>query len=210
MAASPERNCWTLAASVGAVPVATLVTRRSLPALPTDTVFAWLATEPWPIATELSAVTDAPAPIAVPDAAVTLLPAPTDAANVGQVNAGISTAKAYTDASSAHTLSSANAYTDGRMQAVLQMQEDFDYRLGQQDQRINREGAMQSAMSMMTASAAGIDMPNRLAAGTGFQGGEAAVSIGYQHAFGANKTLTVGGSVSDSESTWGVGYGVGW
>jgi hypothetical protein len=34
--------------------------------------------------------------------------------------------------------------------------------------------------------------------------------VGYQHAFGANKTLTVGASVTDSESTWGVGYGVGW
>ena len=136
--------------------------------------------------------------------------APTDAANVAQVNAGVATARAYTDASAAHTLSSANAYTDGRMQAVLQAQEDFDYRLDRQDQRIDREGAMQSAMSMMTASAAGIEAPNRLAAGSGFQGGEAALSIGYQRLFGTNKTLTVGASVSDSESTWGVGYGVGW
>jgi hypothetical protein len=126
------------------------------------------------------------------------------------VNAGVATSKAYTDASSAQTLSSANAYTDGRMQAVLQSQEDFNYRLGQQDQRIDREGAMQSAMSMMTASAAGIDMPNRLATGTGFQNGEAAISIGYQRAFGATKTLTIGASVTDSESTWGVGYGMGW
>ena len=123
----------------------------------------------------------------------------TDAVNVSQMQA-----------SAANALSSANAYTDGRMQAVLQAQEDFDYRLDRQDQRIDREGAMQSAMSMMTASAAGIAAPNRLAAGSGFQGGEAALSIGYQRLFGTNKTLTVGASVSDSESTWGVGYGVGW
>jgi autotransporter adhesin len=125
--------------------------------------------------------------------------ASTDAANVGQVQA-----------SAANTLSSANAYTDGRMQQVMQLQDDVFQRLDQQDERIDREGAMQSAMSMMIGSAAGIDAPNRLATGTGFQGGEAAISVGYQRAFGPKNTLTIGASVTESESTWGVGYGIGW
>ena len=140
--------------------------------------------------------------------------APTDAANVQQVQAGdaatLASANTYTDNTATQTLSRANAYTDSRMQAVLQSQEAFPYRLNQQDQRIDRQGAMQSAMSMMAASAAGIDTPNRLATGTGFQGGEAAISIGYQRAFGPASTLTVGASVSESDSTWGVGYGIGW
>ena len=130
----------------------------------------------------------------------------TDASSARTLN----TAQAYTDVAAANTLTSANAYTDGQIKAVMQVQEDFTARMNQQDRRIDREGAMQSAMSMMTASAAGIDAPNRLAAGTGFQGGEAALSIGYQHAFGDTKTLTIGASTTDSETTWGVGYGIGW
>src|ERR1700684_2963499 len=51
-------------ASVGAVPFATFVIRRSLPCEPTDTVFATSATEPEPIATELSPLACAPPPTA--------------------------------------------------------------------------------------------------------------------------------------------------
>ena len=44
----------TLTASVGLTPAATLVSRRSLPGVPNDTVLASVATEPEPIATELA------------------------------------------------------------------------------------------------------------------------------------------------------------
>jgi hypothetical protein len=49
-------NWFTFVASVPFTPGATFVTRRSLPAEPTDTVFASSATEFAPNATELSAV----------------------------------------------------------------------------------------------------------------------------------------------------------
>ncbi len=47
-------NCCMFTASVGFTPGATFVMRRSLPAAPTDTVFASFATEPAPIATEFA------------------------------------------------------------------------------------------------------------------------------------------------------------
>ena len=37
-----------------------------------------------------------------------------------------------------------------------------------------------------------------------------ALAVGYQRAFGPAKTLTVGVSTSGSQTSWGVGYGMGW
>jgi hypothetical protein len=55
----------TLTASVGLMPAATLVSRRSLPGEPNEAVFGALATEPAPMATEFVAVACAPWPRAV-------------------------------------------------------------------------------------------------------------------------------------------------
>ena len=55
------------------VPAATLTIWRSLPAAPTETVLATLATEPVPIATEFDALALAPWPIAVAPVAPALL-----------------------------------------------------------------------------------------------------------------------------------------
>ena len=79
-----------------------------------------------------------------------------------------------------------------------------------QYKRISRIGSMGTAMSMMTASAAGIQSPNRLAVGYGHQGGENAVSIGYQRLVKSNTTITIGGAFSNGENTFGAGLGVGW
>ena len=48
-------NCDTFTASVGWMPGATLVRRRSAPGAPTETVLGWSAMELLPIATELYA-----------------------------------------------------------------------------------------------------------------------------------------------------------
>ncbi len=62
----PAAFSWaTFTASVSAVPAATLVIWRSLPAEPTDTVFARSATEPAPKATALPAIARALPPIAI-------------------------------------------------------------------------------------------------------------------------------------------------
>ncbi len=133
--------------------------------------------------------------------------APTDAANVAQVQAG-----------DAQTLRSANTYTDARMNQMLaaptaainELREDMNWRFNKQDERIDKLGAMTSAMVQMSASAAGLRTQNRIAVGAGFQGGEQALSIGYQRAISDRATVTVGGAFSDSESSAGVGVGFGW
>lgn len=133
--------------------------------------------------------------------------ASTDAANVGQVQAG-----------DAATLRSANAYTDSRVnqmlaaptEAINRLRDDMEWKLRKQDQRIDRMGAMTAAMVQMSASASGLRTQNRVAVGAGFQGGEQALSIGYQRAISDRATFTVGGAFSDSESSAGVGLGFGW
>ena len=91
-----------------------------------------------------------------------------------------------------------------------QFQTDVWDKFDETDLRIDRNGAMQTAMSSMMASAAGIRDVNRLAVGTGFQNGENALSVGYQRAIGAHATLTLGGAFSSDDSSLGLGYGVGW
>jgi hypothetical protein len=59
-----SRSCDRFTASVALTPGATLVIRRSAPGEPTDTVFAWSATECAPSATELFPVACALAPMA--------------------------------------------------------------------------------------------------------------------------------------------------
>lgn len=148
--------------------------------------------------------------------------APTDAANVAQVQAGdaatLSSANAHADAGDVNTLRSANTYTDSRVtqmlaaptEAVNRLRDDMNWRFNKQDQRMDRMGAMTSAMVQMSASAAGLRTTNRVAVGAGFQGGEQALSIGYQRAISDRATVTVGGAFSDSESSVGIGAGFGW
>ncbi|MGN7916881.1 YadA-like family protein [Lysobacter sp. 22409] len=148
--------------------------------------------------------------------------APTDAANVAQVQAGdaqtLASANSRADAGDAQTLRSANTYTDARMNQMLaaptaainELREDMNWRFNKQDERIDKLGAMTSAMVQMSASAAGLRTQNRIAVGAGFQGGEQALSIGYQRAISDRATVTVGGAFSDSESSAGVGVGFGW
>ena len=78
-AAAIELFIWpTVAASVAAVPSATLTICRSPPTVPTETVFARSASEPEPSATLSAAVALASAPIATapvaPIAVLALLP----------------------------------------------------------------------------------------------------------------------------------------
>ena len=72
----------------------------------------------------------------------------TDAANVQQMQAG-----------DAATLQAANTYTDTRLHTLdsqmSQLQSDVWNRLGEQDQRIDRKGAMGAAMMNMAINAAG-------------------------------------------------------
>ena len=78
------------------------------------------------------------------------------------------------------------------------------------DRRIDRQGAMGAAMLNMATSAAGIRTQNRVGVGVGFQGGESALSVGYQRAINDRATVTFGGALSGDEKSVGVGAGFGW
>ncbi|TKA13885.1 YadA-like family protein [Xanthomonas euvesicatoria] len=123
----------------------------------------------------------------------------TDAVNKGQLDSGVAAANSYTD-------SRYNAMAD----SFESYQGDIEDRLRRQNRRLDRQGAMSSAMLNMSASVAGIASQNRIGAGVGFQNGESALSVGYQRAISPRATLTVGGALSGDDSSIGVGAGFGW
>ena len=126
----------------------------------------------------------------------------------------LANANAHADATAAKTLASANAYTDTRFAAwnddFSRFKGDLERRLHAQDRRIDRQGAMGAAMLNMAISAAGIRTDNRVGVGVGFQGGERALSVGYQRAFGERATFSLGGALSGDERSVGMGAGFGW
>jgi autotransporter adhesin len=141
--------------------------------------------------------------------------AATDGANVGQVNEALETARTYADAGDSRTLAAANAYTDSKLGVS---QSDFDSfrnqvndKFSDVNRRLDRVGAMGTAMAQMTANTSGLAGENRIGAGAGSYGGQTAISVGYQHAFSANRaSVSVGAAMSGSESTVGVGGGFSW
>lgn len=118
-----------------------------------------------------------------------------DAVNLGQMQAG-----------DLETLNQANSYTDARVSNILTVLDD---RFEGVERRMSRMGAMNSAMSMMTASAAGVQSPNKVAVGVGYDGGEAAIAAGYQRLFGNGAVMTIGASYSGGDTQAGMGFGFG-
>jgi autotransporter adhesin len=115
---------------------------------------------------------------------------PTDAANVGQLNAGLSS-----------TLGSANAYTDGRIAAL-----NFDV------DRVRRQAFAGSSAAM---AAAGLPQPyeagkGMIAMGAGTYGGQSAVALGVLKAFNDGRTVMKLGGSYDSQGRVGASGGVGY
>lgn len=111
-------------------------------------------------------------------------------------------------------IASARTYTDTRVQSVNDSFDIFkgevDGRLHHMDRRIDRQGAMSAAMLNMATSTAGIHTANRVGVGVGFQGGESALSLGYQRAISERATVTLGGAMSGDDASVGFGAGFGW
>lgn len=85
---------------------------------------------------------------------------------------------------------------------------DFDRRLQRQDKRVDRMGAMSSAMTNMAMNAMGGQSDKgRISVGVGFQGGKTGLSVGYGKRMG-RASFSFGGSVSGSERSAGVGFGL--
>lgn len=128
--------------------------------------------------------------------------AASDAATVGQMQAG-----------DAQTLASARTYTDSRFKEMddrfVDLSQGVDQRLHQQDRRIDRQGAMSSAMMNMALNAAGSRSPRgRVAVGAGWQNGEQALSVGYGKQVGERASFSLGGAFSGSDRSAGVGFGI--
>jgi hypothetical protein len=81
--------------------------------------------------------------------------------------------------------------------------------LNQQDKRIDRMGAMSSAMMNMAMNAAGgRSERGRVAVGAGWQNGESALSVGYAKQIGERASFSIGGAFSSDDSSAGIGFGL--
>jgi autotransporter adhesin len=143
--------------------------------------------------------------------------AATDAANVQQMQAGdaqtLASANTYTDTTATQTLTRANSYTDSRLQLLddqfSDLSNEIGVRLGKQDERIDRQGAMSSAMTNMAINAANSRSPRgRVAVGAGWQNGESALSVGYSKSVGERASFSIGGAFSSDDQSAGVGFGI--
>ena len=94
--------------------------------------------------------------------------------------------------------------------AVSGVQDWANQKFRQQDQRIDRLGAMGAAYGQMAFSAQGIQTANKFGVGVGSQGGQAALAIGYSRQLKPNMNVSFGGSTSGSEVSVGAGLSVGW
>lgn len=125
----------------------------------------------------------------------------------------LQSARSYADGTASQAVAAANSYTDSRFEAVdLQfdgLRREMDDRFTRQDRRIDRMGAMSSAMLNMAVNAAGSQSNGgRVSVGAGFQGSEKALSIGYGRKLGARGSFSLGGAFSGSEKSGGIGFGV--
>ncbi|WP_346949110.1 YadA-like family protein, partial [Dyella sp.] len=141
----------------------------------------------------------------------------TDAANVGQVDEALTTAKSYADAGDRQTLTQSKAYTDQKLGSFASssdlsaLREHVDGQFRSVNTRVSRVGAMGTAMAQMSFSTQGINTENRVGVGVGGYRGQAALSVGYSRQLSPRANLTFGAAVAGGgESSGGVGLGVGW
>ena len=89
------------------------------------------------------------------------------------------------------------------------LRNDVNARLNAQDKRLDRQGAMGSAMMNMAINAANSRSPRgRVAAGVGWQNGESALSVGYSKALSERVSMSIGGAFSSDDRSAGLGFGV--
>jgi autotransporter adhesin len=142
----------------------------------------------------------------------------TDAANVGQVQAGdaatLTASKSYADTRADTAVATARTYTDSRFAAwsdsFTQFQEDVGQRFARTDARIDRLGAMNGALSAAAINTAGLPGQNRVGVGIGAQGGRTALAVSYQRLVAPNASVSLGGAFSGGERSVSAGAGFSW
>jgi autotransporter adhesin len=133
----------------------------------------------------------------------------TDAANVGQVRAAVSTADDYTDTQVQQVRSWAQSYTDAQTAAALHEANAYtDWKFSQLGEAVSRVASEGSAAVAMSSNFRGDDS---LAAGAGWAGGHSALAMGYRHVLeNGHVSLSVHGEVSGFERSLGAGMGYSW
>ncbi|WP_169741319.1 YadA-like family protein [Andreprevotia chitinilytica] len=124
--------------------------------------------------------------------------------------ANVAAGTAATDAVNVGQLNAVSRRVDQVQADLNSLRDDVYQRLSDQERKLDKLGAMNAAMSTMTASAAGLRTDNRVAIGTGYMNGQSAIAFGYQRRVTDATTVTIGGSTSGSEYNVGVGVGIGW
>lgn len=117
----------------------------------------------------------------------------TDAVNRRQLDQVSVDNRAYADAGDRQTLASANAYTD---QQISDLWSELDDPFSGFDRRLDRAGAINSAMAQMALNTAGLPGDNRMGVGVGFQGGKRALSVGCQRMIRPNASTAIGAGFS--------------
>ena len=122
--------------------------------------------------------------------------ADTDAANVGQINQAIASAKSYADEGDQRTLSWANQYTDQRLRGM--------------SRRIDQAGAVGSVFGQMALSAGAIPQQDKLSMGASSYRGASAIGVAYTHRFENDRVaVAVGGAFAGSGTSLGISVSVG-
>jgi autotransporter adhesin len=99
----------------------------------------------------------------------------------------------------------------GNQQTLSDLRTQMNDQFSDVNRRLDRVGAMGSAMAQMTANTSGLAGDNRVGFGAGNYNGQGAFAVGYQRAFDNNHAaISVGASVSGSETSVGVGGGFSW
>ncbi|HZV39327.1 MAG TPA: YadA-like family protein, partial [Pseudoxanthomonas sp.] len=133
-------------------------------------------------------------------------------ANIGEI--ATADVREYADQGDATTLASANAYTDNRFAAwsdsFTQLQRDVDQRFARTDARIDRMGALGSAMAAAAVNTTGLPGRNRVGVGFGAQGGHSAMAVSYQRLVRSNASVSIGGAFSGNERSVSAGAGFSW
>ena len=128
-------------------------------------------------------------------------------------HAAYNDSRTYTDQAADRTLDSAKSYADRKFDMLDDrfeaLRDDVHDRLKNQDRRIDKMGAMNSAMMSMAINAANSRSERgRVGVGAGFQGSEKALSVGYSRQIGGRASFSLGGAFSGAESSAGIGFGI--
>lgn len=131
-----------------------------------------------------------------------------------QLKQALATARQYEQANDKVTLTTAEAYADQRIDAIAgihfgNFEQKVDRQFIQQNDKLNRTGAIDAALAGMAASAAARGGRTRFGVALGAYHGQTAAAFGVQHVFGSRVALTLGaGFAGGGDHTVNLAIGI--